>query len=86
MALWHRFGAMAQVLSLMETHSGDRLQFRFLEWKKNVYTQVHHDEDAYTWGFVVQKSRICRHALSCKEKCIHVGELIFGPCYLVLGI
>ena len=26
------------------------------------------------------------HALSCKEKRVHVGKLIFGPWYLVLGI
>jgi len=31
LALWYRFGAMAQVLSLMATLSGDRSQFRFSE-------------------------------------------------------
>ena len=31
LALWHRFGAIAQVLSLMATLSSDRSQFRLLE-------------------------------------------------------
>ena len=29
--LWHRFGTMAQVLSLMATHSNGRSQFKLLE-------------------------------------------------------
>jgi len=40
----------------------------------------------HTHELVIQKSRIRIHALSCKEKRVHVEELIFGPWYLVLGI
>jgi len=56
------------------------------KWKKNIYTQVHLDEAAYTRRLDVWKMRMCIHALSCKEKHVHVGELIFGPWYLVFGI
>ena len=48
--------------------------------------QVHLNQVAYTCGFDDQKVRICMHALSCKEKHVHVGKLIFGPWYLVLRI
>lgn len=34
LALWHRFGAMAQVLSLMATFFGNRSQFRHSESRK----------------------------------------------------
>ena len=38
---------------------------------------------------VLVRSIACRenvHALSCKEKRVYVGELTFGPWWLVLGI
>ena len=46
---------------------------------------------AYTREISDQKSRMCMHALSCTEKRIHVGKLIFGsvvfrPMVLDLGI
>jgi len=47
--------------------------------------QVHRDQDAYTHRLNVTKERMHIHALSRKEKCIHVGEPSFGPWYLVLG-
>ena len=45
----------------------------------------------YTRGIVDQKSCIRMHALSCTEKRVHVGKIIFGsmvfrPMVLVLGI
>ena len=45
----------------------------------------------YTCRIADQKSRMCMHTLSCKEKRVHVGKLIFGsvvfrPMVLVLGI
>ena len=48
-------------------------------------------KDVYTRGIADQKSRMCMHALSCMEKHVHVGRLIFGfvvfrPMVLVLGI
>ena len=48
-------------------------------------------KDTYTRGIDDQKSRMSMHALSCMEKCVHVGKLIFGsvvfrPMVLVLGI
>ena len=46
--------------------------------------QVHRDQDVYTHGLNVTKVRMCIHALSCKEKLVHVGEPTFGPWYLVL--
>ena len=48
--------------------------------------QVHLNEAAYTRGLDVPKSRMHIHALSCKGNHVHVGELIFGPWYFVLGI
>jgi hypothetical protein len=42
---------------------------------KEIYTQVHLDEDAYTRGLDVSKARMRIHALSCKEKRVHVGNL-----------
>ena len=86
LALWHRFGTMVQVLSLMETHSDGRSQFRLSEWKKKRYTQLRLNQVMYTCGFDDKKARIRIHELSCKEKHVHVGKLIFGPWYLVLGI
>ena len=53
--------------------------------RKDIYTQVHLDEGAYTRGLDVTKARMHIHALSRKEKRVHVGELTFGPWYLVLG-
>ena len=43
-------------------------------------------KNAYTRGFVDQKSRMRMHALPCTEKRIHVGKITFGPWRLVLGI
>jgi len=64
--------------------------------KKERYMQVHLVQAMYTRRFIEQKERICIHALSQKEKCIHVGKLsfwseVFGPRYfdpryLVRGI
>jgi len=48
--------------------------------------QVPLNQVAYTRGIYVQNVCIHMHALSCKEKHVHVGRLIFGPWYLVLGI
>ena len=53
--------------------------------KEKTYTQVHLDEDAYTRGLDIPKERMRIHALSCKEKHVHVGKLVSGPWYLVLG-
>jgi len=55
------------------------------------YTQVSFDEVAYTHGIAVQKLHMRMHALSCTEKRLHVGKLIFrcmvfGPMVLDLGI
>jgi len=86
LALWHRFGAMTQVLSLMATHSDDRSQFRLLEWRKKRYTQVPLNQVAYSLGLADQKARMCIHALSRKERRVHVGEFGFGPWYLDHGI
>ena len=46
---------------------------------------------AYTRGIAGQKSCMCMHILSCMEKRVHVGKLIFGfvvfrPMVLDLGI
>ena len=46
--------------------------------KEKIYTQVHLDKDTYTRGLDVTKAHMRIHTLSCKEKCIYVGELIFG--------
>ena len=54
--------------------------------KKIRYTQVPLNQVTYTCRIADQKARIRMHALSCKEKHVHVGKLIFGPWYLVLGI
>jgi len=45
----------------------------------------------YTRGIADQKSHMRMHALSCTERYVHVGKLIFGsmvfrPMVLVLGI
>jgi len=53
--------------------------------KENIYTQVHLDKDTYIHGLNVSKARMRIHALSRKEKHVHVGELTFGLWYLVLG-
>jgi len=53
--------------------------------KEKTYTQVHLDEDAYACRLYITKVRMHIHALSRKEKHIHVGKLTFGPWYLVLG-
>jgi len=53
--------------------------------KEKIYTQVHLDEDVDTRGLDVPKARMHIHTLSCKEKHVHVGELTFGPWYLVLA-
>jgi len=84
--VWHYSIGVTHVLSLMATHFGNRSQFRLSEWRKNIYTQVHHDQSTYTCGLDVPKSCMRIYALSCKEKHVHVGELMFGPWYLVLGI
>jgi len=47
--------------------------------------QVHRDQAAYTRGLDVTKVRMRIHALSRKEKRVHVGEPTFGSWYLVLG-
>ena len=47
--------------------------------------QVHLDEVAYTRVLYVTKARMRIHTLSRKKKHVHVGELTFGLCYLVLG-
>jgi len=86
LALWHRFGTMTQVLSLMATHSDCRSQFRLLEWKKNSYKQFPLNQATYTHGIIDQKVHMHIHTLSCTKKCVHVGKLIFSPWYLVLGI
>ncbi|MCY6488212.1 hypothetical protein, partial [Actinobacillus pleuropneumoniae] len=54
--------------------------------RKYIYTQVHRDRAAYTRGLVIEKTRMRIHALSCKEKRVHVGKLGFGPWYLDHGI
>jgi len=51
--------------------------------KEKICTRVHLDKDAYIHGLDVSKVRMHIHALSCKEKRVHVGELTFGPWYLV---
>ena len=86
LALWHRSSTMAQVLSLMATHSKDRSQFRLSEWNKTRYTQVPLNKITYTHGITDQKEHIRMHALSCKEKRIRFGNLMFGPWYLVRHI
>ena len=86
LALWHWFDAMTQVLSLMATHSDDRSQFRLSKWRKKRYTQVPLNQVTYTCKITDQKACIRMHTLSCKEKRVHVGKIIFGPWYLVLGI
>ena len=48
--------------------------------------QVPLNQAAYTRGFDDKKACICMNALSCTEKRVHVGKLIFSPWYLVLGI
>ena len=53
--------------------------------KENTYTQVHLDEDTYTCELYVTNAHMHIHALSRKEKRVHVGKLTFGPWYLVLG-
>ena len=53
--------------------------------KEKIYTQVHLDEDMYTHRLYVTKARMHIHALSRKEKHVHVEELTFGLWYLVLG-
>ena len=59
--------------------------------KEKRYTQVPLNQIAYTGGIADQKSHMCMHTLSCTEKRVHVGKLIFGsvvfrPMALVLGI
>ena len=48
--------------------------------------QVPLNQGVYTRMLNDQKAHIHLHALSCKEKHVRVGKLIFGPWYLVLGI
>jgi len=48
--------------------------------------QVPLNKIVYTCGITDQKDRIRMHALSCKEKHVHVGNLMFGPWYLVRHI
>jgi len=48
--------------------------------------QVPLNQVVYTHGITDQKVRIHMHALSCKEKRVRVGKLIFGSWYLILGI
>ena len=52
--------------------------------KEKIYTQVHLDEDVYTCVLYVTKARMHIHALFRKERRVHVGELSFGPWYLVI--
>jgi len=47
--------------------------------KEKSYTQVHLDKVAYTYGLDVSKECMHIHGLSCKEKCVYVGNLTFGP-------
>jgi len=54
--------------------------------KEKSYTQFHLDKVAYTRGLDISKAHMRIHALSCKEKRVHVGKLTFGPEHLVLGI
>ena len=59
--------------------------------KEKVYTQVHLDQNVYTRGLDVPKARMRIHALSHKEKRVHVGELmfwsvVFSPRYLNLWL
>ena len=73
---------------MMVTQSEDRSQYRR---SRERYTQVHHDQATYTRGLDVPKTCMHIHALSRKEKRVHVGKLIFGPAVfrpmvLVLGI
>ena len=41
-------------------------------------------KDTYSRGIADQKSRMRMHELSCTEKRVHVGKLIFGSVYLDL--
>ena len=87
---------MAQVLSLMATHSKNHLDdgsgsqdLRIKE--KEGYTQVPVDQTTYTRGFTDQKAWMYIHALSCIEKCVQFGKLgfwslVFGPVVLDHGI
>ena len=54
--------------------------------KEKIYTHVHLDEAMYTCGLDVPKARMHIHALSRKERRVHVGEFGFGPWYLDHGI
>lgn len=82
---------MARVFSLMATHSDVRSVFKLSVSKKNRYTQVSFDKVMYTNQIANPKSRMRIRTLSCTEKNVHVGNLIFrtmvfGPMVLELGI
>ena len=66
-----------------------QITIQALRKKKKIYTQVHFNEATYTCGLDVPKMRMRIHALSRKEKCVHVGKLmfwfvVFSPWYLNL--
>lgn len=67
----------------MATHSGGRSQFRLSEWKKNSYTQVTFNQVTYICGIDDKKLRMRIHTLSCTEKRVHMGNIIFGS--MVIG-
>jgi len=76
------------MLQVMVTQSEDRSQY---SRSRERYTQVHRNKATYTRRLDIPKSRMCIHALSHKEKRVHVGKLNFGPVVfrpmvLVLGI
>ena len=65
------------------------MQVRYIP--SRVYTQVHYIQGRVYMRDADQKSCMHMHALSCTERCVHVGKLIFGsvvfrPMVLVLGI
>jgi len=77
---------VTEVLYLMATLSDDKSRFKPLRMKKERYTQVHLDQPAYTRKFIEQKACMRTHALSRKERRVHVGKLNFGMWYLIHGI
>lgn len=86
LALWHIFGTMTQVLSLMATHSDDRSQFRLTEWRKKGICRFPIDQAACTHGFVDQKARIAYTRTFTEGKArtcwkTKFWSVVFGPLY-----
>ena len=77
LALWHKFGTMTQMLSLMETLTNDRSQFRLTEWRKRGICRFPLTKPHVHVGSQAKRHIWSTHALSRKERHLNVGKLGF---------